>query len=84
MLSVEAGVPVVATSANLSGAPEVVAPDQAAEQFAGSADAVIDGGIQTGALNTLVDVSRQPYRILRRGAIAATLILTRLAETGEK
>jgi L-threonylcarbamoyladenylate synthase len=84
LLSVEADVPVVATSANLSGAPEIVTPDRAAELFADSVDALIDGGIQTGALNTLVDVSRQPYRILRQGALDARPILDRLAETGEK
>jgi L-threonylcarbamoyladenylate synthase len=84
LLSAAAGVPVAATSANLSGAPEIVTPDEAEAQFAESAAALIDGGLQTGALNTLVDISRQPYRILRQGAIEANPILAKLAETGEK
>ncbi len=83
LLSLETGGPVVATSANLSGRPEVLAPGEAARSFAGSVDAIIDGGDQTGELNTLIDVSRQPYRVLRRGAVEADTLLAKLAETSQ-
>ncbi len=79
-----AGVPVVATSANMSGRPEILAPEEAAEQFVESVDAMIDDGIQTGQLNTVLDLSRQPYRILREGAVSVEAIMAVIAETGQK
>jgi L-threonylcarbamoyladenylate synthase len=84
LLSTEAGVPVVATSANASGEPEILIPDEAERRFVGSVDAMLDGGVQTGQLNTLLDLSRRPYRVLRKGGLEAEAILAMLADEGEK
>ena len=79
-----AGSPAVATSANLSGRKEILTPDEAEEQFVESVDAMIDGGIQTGELNTILDLSLPPYRILREGAVNAKAIMAVLAEAEQK
>ncbi len=79
-----AGVPLVATSANLSGRKEILTPDEAEKQFVESVDAIIDGGIQTGQLNTVLDLSLRPYRISREGAVGREEIMAILGEAGEK
>lgn len=84
LLSREAGVPVVGTSANVSGKPEILTAEEVERQFLESVDALIDGGLQNGSLNTVVDLSRPPYRVLRSGAIGSRAILAILAERGEK
>jgi len=81
VLSLGAQVPVVGTSANLSGRPEILTAEEAERSFVESVDALVDGGPQSGELNTLLDVSRRPYRVLRSGAVPASVVLTKLAET---
>ena len=83
-LAAAAEIPVVATSANLSGRREILTPDEAEAEFVESVDALIDGGLQTGQLNTVLDLSRRPYRILRKGAVLGEAILAMLAEAEEK
>jgi L-threonylcarbamoyladenylate synthase len=84
VLSRAAGVPVVGTSANRSGGPEITKPEEAEGQFVETVDALIDGGQQTGTLNTLIDVSSSPYHVLRKGGVAAEAILAMLAERRQK
>jgi L-threonylcarbamoyladenylate synthase len=79
-LADKAGVPVVGTSANLSGRPEILLPEEAEHEFVESVDAFLDGGPQSGELNTLIDICKQPYEIVRRGAIEGESVLRQLGD----
>ena len=64
------GGPVVASSANLSGQPPAETAEQVVRIFGNQLDLVIDGGPRRGGLpSTLVDVSDERPRLLRRGAL---------------
>lgn len=66
----KASVPVVAPSANLSGKKPPVSVEEVISGISGSVDAIIDGGItQIGIESTVVDVTENPFKILRNGAI---------------
>jgi L-threonylcarbamoyladenylate synthase len=69
----ELGVPLTATSANLSGAGEVADPKEVIRQFDGRLTVILDGG-QTpgGQASTVVDVTVRPPKILREGAIPSS------------
>ncbi len=68
-----AGVPIVATSANFSGATgNAAAPrilDDIPADFKALVDLVLDGGAVGGAPSTIVDCTSAAPRVLRRGAI---------------
>jgi len=67
-----AGAPLAATSANLSGQPSPTSALQVAEQLAGRVPLIIDGGRCPGGVpSTVVDLSVEPPRLLRAGAISA-------------
>jgi len=64
------GLPVTATSANLSGYPPAVTAEGVREQLGGEVDAVIDGGETPGGLgSTLLDCCEGKLRLLRDGVI---------------
>ena len=64
------GVPVVAPSANLSGKPAPVTAEDAMADLEGKVDMVIDGGRTTvGLESTVVDLTMDPFKVLREGAI---------------
>ena len=64
-----AGVPVVAASANLSGNPAPRTAQEVLRDLADKIDLVVDAGPTPGGIeSTVVDVSTEPPRILRRGA----------------
>ena len=66
----EAQVPVVAPSANLSGQPAATTAEQVLKEFADQIDVVLDAGpTPIGVNSTVVDLSVQPPRILREGAM---------------
>jgi len=65
------GMPIVGTSANLSGKPSSLSADEVRSQFGGKIDLVIDGGRSPGGKeSTIVDVSGGKPVILREGAIS--------------
>lgn len=65
------GMPVVGTSANLSGKPSALTAEDVYSQFGGKVDLVIDGGkCQGGRESTVVDVTGEMAVILREGAIS--------------
>ncbi|AQQ08801.1 t(6)A37 threonylcarbamoyladenosine biosynthesis protein RimN [Sedimentisphaera cyanobacteriorum] len=65
-----AGVPVVATSANISGKEPAVTGEEVIKQFDGKIDAVIDGGVCSEALNsTVAMISQNKLMVLREGAV---------------
>ncbi len=71
-LALEAGRPVSATSANLSGAPECASAEEVLLQIGDKIDAVVDLGEKGGFLgSTILDVTSDSPVLLRAGAIAA-------------
>jgi L-threonylcarbamoyladenylate synthase len=65
------GVPIVGTSANLSGEANSLTADEVYTQFRDSIDLVIDGGqCPGGKESTVVDVIREIAVVLREGAIS--------------
>jgi len=70
----EAAVPVIAPSANLAGQPPAVTAEQVLRVFSDKIDAVLDGGpASSGVSSTVVDLSSEPPRILREGALAGEI-----------
>ena len=69
------GIPAAAPSANISEKPSPKCADDVLDYFDGKIDCVIDGGTcALGIESTLVDLTVQPYRILRNGALAEETI----------
>lgn len=65
-----AGVPVVAPSANRSGATPPTTADDVERELAAGVDVLLDAGpTQMGEASTVVDCTVHPPRILRRGAM---------------
>jgi len=67
----ETGFPLVSTSANISGREAGTTAEQVAEAFGDQLDIIIDGGATPESVpSTLVDITRTPARIVRKGAIS--------------
>ena len=65
------GVPIVGTSANLSGKPSTLTADEVHSQFGDRIDLIIDGGRCSGSKeSTIVDVTGETPVVLREGAIS--------------
>ena len=65
------GVPIVGTSANLSGKPSALTAEEVYSQFGDKVDLVIDGGRCPGSReSTIVDVTGGIPVVLREGAIS--------------
>jgi L-threonylcarbamoyladenylate synthase len=70
----ELGVPLAVTSANLSGAPSPVTARDVVTQLNGRVPLVLDGGpCRGGVSSTVLDLTTDPPRILRSGALAAEI-----------
>ncbi len=75
-LIVAVGLPLAATSANLSGNPPTVDPAVVRRDMAGRIAAVLDGGMAPGGMpSTIVDCTVEPPRIVRPGPIPAQEVL---------
>lgn len=75
--------PLPTTSANVSGEPELMTAAAIEERFGGRIELILDGGPAPGGRpSTVVDVTVDPPRILREGAIAAADIESRLRDMG--
>jgi tRNA threonylcarbamoyl adenosine modification protein (Sua5/YciO/YrdC/YwlC family) len=62
--------PLVCTSANLAGQPECFTADEVERAFGGRINLILDGGeLADNPPSTVIDVTREPYRILRQGAV---------------
>lgn len=70
------GSPITSTSANLAGDPSTSIPGQLPAQLLDKIDILLDAGPTPGGLpSTLLDVSSQPFEIVRAGAIPASRLL---------
>jgi len=71
-LSRALGGPIVATSANLSGAPPPVTADEAERSIGGAVDLILDAGPCGGGLaSTVIDLTTDSPRLVRSGAVRA-------------
>jgi len=65
-----AGVPITATSANISGASECTTAEGVRQQLGGRIGLIVDGGASPrDVASTIVDMSGDKTTILRQGAI---------------
>lgn len=71
----EAGFPITATSANISGEKEISDPEIIRDSFFGLVDLIIDGGETRGALSsTVVDLTSTKPVILREGVVPRSVL----------
>jgi len=69
------GLPITATSANVSGEKEISDPTEIIRLFDRKVDVILDGGPTPGGLpSTIVDISGDHPRILREGAVPASAL----------
>ena len=74
-LILEAGVPIVAPSANLSGNSPATNAAGVLKDLDGKIDAVLDGGeTRVGIESTVIDMTEAPPKVLREGAIGKEVI----------
>ena len=76
----QVGVPMLVTSANLSGCPSCTAYEEVMKQLDGRIDAIVQGTCGSGVASTIVDVTEKPYRILREGTISLDEIMEGIKE----
>jgi L-threonylcarbamoyladenylate synthase len=76
-LARRAGLPLPATSSNLSGRPPASSPEKMDPALIAGVDLVLDGGPLEGNLpSTLLDLSSSPPRLLRIGAVSPQILET--------
>jgi L-threonylcarbamoyladenylate synthase len=74
--------PITATSANFSGTPEILSPQEVVQCLGDRIDLVIDGGLSPGGKgSTILDVTLDPPVTLREGAIPTQRIREKLLFT---
>lgn len=73
------GPPVLQSSANLSGEPDARTLDEVPDSIRSGADLVIDGGTLPGTPSTVVDLTVDPYAIVREGALTTAEVRSRLS-----
>jgi L-threonylcarbamoyladenylate synthase len=62
--------PLIGTSANLSGHPPCSTPDEVLEQLGGKIELILDHGDTRGsAPSTVLDLTEEPARLVREGAV---------------
>ena len=67
------GAPITATSANVSGKPALTTAEDVVAELGCRLDLVLDGGaLVPSAPSTVIDVTANPPRILRQGALSAS------------
>lgn len=74
-LAIEAGFPITATSANISGMPPADSAKTVIKYFEDKIDLIIDGGKTPGGLpSTIVDATERDIKILREGVIPSQIL----------
>jgi len=71
----QAGYPLVATSANISGEKEISTAEEAMAQFREKVDLIVDGGRTPGVRpSTVLDLTRDKPHLVREGALPRTAL----------
>jgi L-threonylcarbamoyladenylate synthase len=68
------GVPLVATSANKHGGASPVVAEEAQRQLGNEVDLILDGGPASGQPSTIIDLTKRPPLLVRRGPITRDVI----------
>lgn len=77
----QAGVPIAAPSANLSGKPSTTTAQHVLNDHKGNIPMIVDGGAcRVGVESTIVDLTEQPPRLLRPGGVTPEQLLEVLGE----
>ena len=77
----QAGVPIAAPSANISGKPSTTTAEHVLHDHDGRIDAVVDGGpSRVGVESTIVDLTEERPRLLRPGGIGPEQLLEVLGD----
>ena len=77
----KAGVPITATSANVSGASECTTAACVREQLGDRISVIVDGGPSPRSVSsTIVDLTGERWRVIREGAISAQELTALLGE----
>ena len=63
--------PITGTSANLTGRPSPLTTQEVHDQLGDRVDLIIDGECPGGVDSTVIDITTDPIRILREGAISS-------------
>ncbi|HUU63537.1 MAG TPA: L-threonylcarbamoyladenylate synthase [Dehalococcoidia bacterium] len=63
--------PITGTSANLTGKPSPLTTQEVHNQLGDMVDLIIDGECPGGVVSTVIDITTDPIRILREGAISS-------------
>ena len=67
----EAGIPIAAPSANLSGRPSCTCAQDVMDDIGGKIEGIVDGGpCSVGVESTILDLTTTPPRLLRPGGLA--------------
>jgi L-threonylcarbamoyladenylate synthase len=75
------GAPIIATSANRSGEPAAGSAQQIAEIFGKGLALILDSGPPLNRQpSTILDVTTQPPRLIRAGAVSITEIIKKIGE----
>jgi len=83
-LATSLGVPVVGTSANLTGMPSALTAGEVEDQLGDRVDIIIDGGHVTGGVeSTVLDLTGAVPCILREGAVSRLVIAEIIPEMRE-
>ena len=77
----QAGVPIAAPSANISGKPSTTTAQHVLHDHEGKIDAIVDGGAcRVGVESTIVDLTDERPRLLRPGGIGPEQLLAVLGD----
>lgn len=74
MLMDEFNKPLISTSANPSGKPPAHTAMDVYGYFHDDVDVILNGGRRKGSPSTILDVSREPYRLIRQGSINRAML----------
>lgn len=80
-LSEQLGAPIISTSANLAGRPAALTVADITEQFGETIPLILDSGAASTSLaSTILDVTIDPPRLLRAGAIPKEAIIKSIGD----
>jgi L-threonylcarbamoyladenylate synthase len=66
--------PLIATSANLHGAPNCINAQEAAKQIGNHVDLILDGGPTTDTASTVLDLTSEEPKVLREGPVTRLML----------
>lgn len=66
--------PLIATSANLHGAPNCINAQEAAKQVGTHVDLILDGGPTMDTASTVLDLTREKPKVLREGPVTRLML----------